>query len=181
MQKNQFARLAALSLAGVLSQGVFAAPDGVINFTGEITDAPCSVSPASQNMTVPLGNVSRTQLDGAVGKKGPNPADFSIDLLACPASAKAATVSFAGVPDAIDATTLAVSNAGLVGVEKANGVAVEIADSTGTKIPLGSESQEYILGVGDNSLKFQANYVATQSTVTVGPANAIAQFTVAYP
>jgi type 1 fimbria pilin len=181
MHKMKFVKFAAIALAGALSHAAFAAPDGTINFTGEITDAPCSVSPASQNMTVPLGNVSRTALDGAVGKKAPKPADFTIDLLACGPSAKGATVSFAGVPDADDSTALAISNAGMVGTQKATGVAVELADSLGTKIPLGSDSQQYILGAGDNSLKFQAIYVATQPTVTVGPANAVAQFTVAYP
>jgi type 1 fimbria pilin len=180
MQKIKF-RFAALALVSAFSQAAIAAPDGTINFTGEITDAPCSVSPNSQNMLVPLGNVSRTELDGAVGKRAPKSADFTIDLLACGASAKGATVAFNGAPDLDDNTNLAISNAGMVGVSRAGGVAIELADSNGTKIPLGAQSMEYVLGQGDNALKFQATYVATQPTVTVGPANAVAQFTVTYP
>ncbi|MGJ7509676.1 fimbrial protein [Variovorax sp. GT1P44] len=181
MQKTGFFKFAALALVGALSQGAFAAPDGTINFTGEITDAPCSISPASQNIIVPLGSVSRTALDGAVGKRAPMPAKFAIDLLNCGASAKGATVAFTGVPDLNDNTTLAIANTGMTGVQKATGVAIELGDSNGSKIPLGSQSAEYVLGQGDNSLNFQAIYVATQPAVTVGPANAVAQFTVTYP
>ncbi|MGF6350727.1 fimbrial protein [Variovorax sp. W2I14] len=184
MQKSVFVKFASLAVAGVLSQGAFAA-DGTINFTGEIVDAPCSISPNSQNLTVPLGKVSRTAFDGAtagtasVGKKA-TPAKFTIDLLGCGASATGATVSFSGVGDT-DATLLRLANAGQVGVGSASGVAIELGDSTGAKIALNTGSSgEYILGLGDNSLKFQAAYVATKTAVTVGPANAVAQFTVAY-
>lgn len=184
MQKKVFIQLAALAAAGVLSQGAFAA-DGTINFTGDIVDAPCSISPNSQNLTVPLGKVARTVFDGAtagtavVGKKA-TPARFSIDLLGCGATAKGATVTFAGTADLDDATNLRLANAGQVGVGAASGVAIELGDSAGTKIPLGSASAQYTLGTGDNSLKFQAAYVATKATVTTGPANSVAQFTVAY-
>lgn len=185
MQKNILAHLAVLAVAGVLAQGAFAA-DGTINFTGDIVDAPCAVSPNSQNLTVPLGKVSRTAFDGAtagtatVGKKAPTPARFSVDLLGCGATAKGATVTFSGTADADDATNLRLTNAGQVGVGAASGVAIELGDSAGTKIPLGSASGQYTLGTGDNSLKFQAVYVATRTAVTTGPANATAQFTVAY-
>lgn len=183
MKKFVIAKFAALATIGLLSQGAFAA-DGTINFTGEIVDAPCSISPNSQNMTVPLGKVSRTAFDGAtagtavVGKKA-TPAKFTIDLLGCGATAKGATVTFTGTADT-DATLLRLANAGQVGVGAASGVAIELGDSAGTKIPLGQESGQYVLGLGDNSLKFQAAYIATKTAVTVGPANATAQFTVAY-
>lgn len=190
MQKAAFIKLAALVAAGVLSQGAFAA-DGTINFTGDIVDAPCSISPNSQNMTVPLGKVSRNVFGtlstatppvfsgGTVGKKS-TPAKFSIDLLGCGATAKGATVTFSGTADLDDATVLRVANAGQVGAGAASGVGIEIGDSAGAKIPLGSESGQYVLGVGDNSLKFQAVYVSTKTAVTTGPANGTAQFTVAY-
>lgn len=184
MKKFVVARLAILAAAGALSQSAFAA-DGTINFTGEIVDAPCSISANSQNMVVPLGKVSRTTFDGstagtAVPGKKATPAKFKIDLLGCGASAKGAIVTFSGTADSDDATSLRVANAGQVSVGAASGVAIEIGDSAGTKIPLGSASGEYVLGLGDNSLNFQAAYVATKTTVTPGPANSVAQFTVAY-
>ncbi len=183
MQKTVFVKFATLAVAGVLSQGAFAA-DGTINFTGEIVDAPCSISPNSQNLIVPLGKVSRTAFDGAtagtavVGKKA-TPAKFSIDLLGCGSTAKGATVTFTGVSDALVTTALRVG-AGEVDGGFASGVAIELGDSSGQKIDLGSPSGNYTLAVGDNSLKFQAAYVATKTAVTVGPANSVAQFTVAY-
>lgn len=177
-KKAAFIRAAALAAIGVASQGAFAA-DGTINFTGQIVDAPCSVSPNSQNMTVPLGNVSRTSLDGAAGKKS-TPAKFTINLMGCGATAKGATITFSGTADAVVTDSLKLNNAGTVGTGSATGVAVEIGDSSGAKIPLGSASSTYALGAGDNALQFQAAYVSTGSAVTTGPANATAQFTVAY-
>lgn len=184
MQKSVLVKFASLAVAGVLSQGAFAA-DGTINFTGEITTQICSVSPNSQNLIVPLGKVSRAAFDGgtagtaAVGKKA-TPAKFTIDLLGCDTTTlKNATVTFTGTADT-DATLLRLANAGQVGVTAATGVAIELGDSAGTKIPLGSPSSAYILGQGDNSLKFQAAYVATKTAVTAGPANSVAQFTMDY-
>lgn len=185
MQKNRLIHIAALAAAAAFAQGAFAAADGTINFTGDIVDAPCSISAGSQNKPVPLGKVTRTVFDGAtagtatVGKHSAA-ADFTIDLLGCGATAKGATVTFTGTADADDATVLRIANAGQVGVTAASGVAIEIGDSAGTKIALGSASGQYTLGLGDNSLKFKASYVATKTTVTTGPANSTAQFTVAY-
>lgn len=180
MKKNfAFANFATLAVAGLLSQGAFAA-DGTINFTGEIVDTPCSLAPSSQNLTVPLGKVARTSLDGAVGKKS-TPAKFTINLVGCGATAKGATVTFAGTADATKSDLLSLSGSGVVGpVARADGVAVEIDDSAGTKIPLGSASASYALAAGDNALQFQAAYVSTKPTVSVGPGNANAQFTIAY-
>ncbi|WP_398500619.1 fimbrial protein [Variovorax sp.] len=178
MRKSFFKLAALAAVTGALSQGAMAV-DGNINFTGEIVDAPCSISPNSQNMTVPLGKVARTVLDGGVGRKA-TPARFTIDLLSCGASATGATVSFDGALDLDDPTNLRLANAGQVGVAAATGVAIELGDSAANKIPFGSESAEYVLGQGDNALQFQAVYVSTRDTVTVGPANSTAQFTVNY-
>lgn len=177
MTKSNIAKLAAIAFAGVLSQGAFAA-DGTVNFTGEITDTPCSISPASQNQIVPLGNVS-TNVFTTAGKKAPA-ANFTIDLLNCSASAQGAKVTFEGTHDALLDTALAIANAGQVGVGAATGVAVALSDSADTPIPLGAASNSYVLGLGTNSLRFKAAYVSTKDVVTVGPANASAQFTVSY-
>lgn len=183
MQKTSFTKLAALAIAGVMSQGAFAA-DGTINFTGEITTQACSVSPNSQNLIVPLGKVSTNAFGGTpatIGAKS-TPANFTIDLLGCDTTTiKNASVSFSGPGDFDNTTKLRLANAGQAGVGSASGVAVEIANSAGTKIDLNTgNSGDYILGRGDNSLKFQAAYIATKTAVTAGPANAVAQFTIAY-
>jgi major type 1 subunit fimbrin (pilin) len=183
MRKKIFAPLA---VAAALSQGVWAADGGTIHFTGEIVDAPCAIATGSQHLNVPLGPVSRRAFDeaapgsAAVGKKASSIARFRIDLLGCGASAKGATVRFVGRADVDDATQLRLSAPGQDGVAAASGVAVELGAADGTKIALGASSEPYTLAPGDNSLSFQAAYVATRTTVTPGPANAAAQFTVAY-
>ena len=173
-KKTAFLNAAAFAVVGLLSQGAFAA-DGTINFEGEIVDATCSVSPKSQNMTVPLGKV-RSSVLAAAGSSS-TPSKFTIELLDCdPSKAK---VTFSGPPDADDATLLRLAG-GLVGTTQATNVAVEIGDSSGTKIPLGTESGEYTILQGANSLQFQAKYVSVKGGATAGIANATAQFTVAY-
>ncbi|AZC22616.1 fimbrial protein [Pseudomonas sessilinigenes] len=177
MKKLLITKLSATAVIALLSQTAFAA-DGTINFFGEIVDAPCSISPNSQVMTVPLGKVSRTTLDGGAGKKA-TPARFNIELLNCGASAKGATLTFNGTTDTTVTDNLRVGVGETAG-GAATGVAIELGDSAGTKIPVGSESTQYTLVQGDNPLKFQAVYVSTAEKVTVGTGNATAQFTVNY-
>ncbi|MDQ0073523.1 major type 1 subunit fimbrin (pilin) [Variovorax boronicumulans] len=183
MKKFVLIKFASLAVAGLLSQGAFAI-DGTINFTGEITTQACSVSPSSQNLIVPLGKVSTNVFGGIPATIGAmsTPAKFTIDLLGCDTTTiKNASVSFSGTSDLDNNTKLRLANAGQVGVASASGVAIEIGDSTGAKIDLNTgKSGDYILGQGDNSLKFQAAYIATKNVVTPGPANAAAQFTIAY-
>ncbi|MFC5608822.1 fimbrial protein [Variovorax soli] len=172
-KKTAFLNAAAFAVVGLLSQGAFAA-DGTINFEGEIVNATCSVSPKSQNMTVPLGKV-RSSVLAAAGSSS-TPSKFTIELLDCdPAKAY---VTFSGPPDT-DATLLRLAG-GLVGNTQATNVAVEIGDSSGAKIPLGRESGQYTILQGANSLQFQAKYVSVNGGATAGIANATAEFTVRY-
>ncbi|MEO6934927.1 MAG: fimbrial protein [Collimonas sp.] len=172
------AKLVAVAAAGLLSQAAFA-DGGTVNFNGQITASPCSIAPSSQNITVPMGTVAQSALNGAAGKKS-TPSKFQI-LLQCVSLPKTgAAVTFTGTADANVTDDLALANAGAVGVTAAKGVAIELGDSAGTKIPLGSASGTYVLGTGDNPLNFQAAYISTGPTVTTGPANATAQFVVTY-
>ncbi len=172
------ANLSALALvisAGLFGQSAFAA-DGIITFDGEITTAPCSLSSRSQDLVVPLGSISSSQLSGAVGKRS-TPTNFVIELVGCGATAKGATVTFSGGTDANVPDDLVV---GLGVVNPATGVAVELSDSSGLKIPLGVESARYTLVQGTNPLHFRASYVSTRDSVTAGSASAAAQFTINY-
>ncbi len=175
MNKNTIAKFALLAAAAAVSQAALA-EDGRVNFVGEIVDAPCDVSPQATNLVVPLGKVSRTTLDGAVGKYS-TPAQFELQLANCSATAKGASVTFTGAADSVNTDTLAI---GLGEVGSATGVAVELRDAAQKKIKLGTASPDYTLRAGTNNLKFGAVYVSTTNKVTVGPANATAQFTVNY-
>ncbi|MBR8653514.1 fimbrial protein [Achromobacter sp. Marseille-Q0513] len=169
---------AAVVVALAASAQAALAADGNVNFVGKIVDTPCSISPSSTNLTVPLGTVSRSVLNGAVGNRS-TPAKFTIDLLNCGATVTGATVSFSGTPDATNANKLRIG-VGEVAGTFATGAAIEIADSSGTPINLGSPSASYPLAQGNNSLQFQASYISVLSSVTTGTGNAVAQFTVAY-
>ncbi|MBS0340537.1 MAG: fimbrial protein [Proteobacteria bacterium] len=172
-KKAALLNAAAFAVVGLLSQGAFAA-DGTINFEGEIINSTCSVSPKSQNMTVPLGKIKSSVLKVAGDLS--TPSKFTIDLLDCDAAK--AKVTFSGPPDAINTDLLRLAG-GLVGTTQATNVGVRIEDSSGVQIKLGQESQEYAVLPGANSLQFQARYQATGQS-TVGIANATAQFTIAY-
>ncbi len=177
MKHLTVAKIATIAALSAAAQGALAA-DGTINFIGEIVDAPCSIAPQSQNLTVPLGKISRATLDGAAGKVSPA-AKFTINLMDCGATAKGATVTFAAPADAVNKNLLRVG-IGEVDGGFATGVGIQIADSSGKQIPVGTASGNYTLGQGDNALQFQANYMSTGAAVKVGQANAMAQFTVAY-
>ena len=168
---------AAVLIALAASAQAALAADGTVNFVGKLIDTPCSVSPNSANLTVPLGSVSTTSMNGGVGKRS-TPAKFTIDLLNCsPPLASTATVSFTGTADAS-------GNRLRVGVGEASGfatgVSIEIADSAGTPINLECVVGRLSAGGGQQPLRFQASYYSTAATVTAGTGNAVAQFTVAY-
>lgn len=169
---------AAVFVALAASAQAALAADGNVNFVGKIVDTPCSISPNSTNLTVPLGTVAKSVLDGGAGKRSA-PSKFTIDLLNCGATAKGATVSFSGTPDPTLSTKLRIGVGEVTG-SFATGAAIEIADSAGTPINLGSNSAIYPLVAGNNSLQFQASYISVLAAVTTGTGNAVAQFTVTY-
>ena len=69
------------------------AADGTVNFCWQALST-------RRALTVPLGSVSTTSMNGGVGKRS-TPAKFTIDLLNCsPAAGATATVSFTGTADA---------------------------------------------------------------------------------
>jgi major type 1 subunit fimbrin (pilin) len=190
MSKKHLSKFAVIAAVSAVSQGAFAAAadTGNINFEGEITASICSISPKSQNMTVFLGKPTVNRFKAAGDKA--QPADFTIDLLDCPAvaagsPANVANVTFKGDGDMTAASGgkwLKISNAGQAGgVVAAKNVAIQILDSASTQVDLNTgKSGDYILGEGTNSLKFKAAYIATAVGVTAGPASSSATFQVDY-
>ncbi|WP_434659419.1 fimbrial protein [Klebsiella sp. MISC125] len=151
------------------------AADGTIKFTGNIADQTCVVDSSSQNQTVELGKVTKASLNGAIGQKS-SPTRFTLVIKSCPETVTGATFKFDGIGDDKYPDLLTLDS----GVTVASGVAVEIADKTGTPIPLHIASRNYPLTSGTNSLDFVARYVSTAAAVTVGSANATTQFTIIY-
>lgn len=173
--------IVAVAIGGAFGAGSAMAADGNISFQGLVNTSPCSISPASQNMTVNMGSWNTTTFTSKGSKSAAAP--FAIDLLRCSAD-KTANVRFDGISDTDGNLRI---GAGEVISSVAKGIAIQLQDSSGTAIAVGANSGDYAVLQGDNHLQFKAAYIQTADTpagggtaVTAGTANATAQFTVAY-
>lgn len=173
MKKNLIA--VAVLASSTFAMSAFAA-DGQINFTGEIIDTACTVTNDPANpLSVTLGNVASTSFD-AVGDTAAS-TKFDLLLTGCPDTVStSATVKFDGNPAANNNEVLELTQ----GVGVATGVGIQLADDTGTTVPLFTASKPYALQTGDNTLSFMARYISTAAVVTPGTANSTAQFTIIY-
>lgn len=173
--KKQLHALALVSVISGIAMSSANAADGTIQFNGEIIDAACTVSPTSANQTVTLGQVSSSAFS-AINDTAAATA-FQIDLTACPGTVSTASVKFDGTPYQGDNTVLALTP--LPGF--ATGVGIRIRNSSNLVLPLYTASPAVALTQGTtNSLMFNASYVAKAASVTAGPANAVATFSVIY-
>ncbi|MFP2514402.1 fimbrial protein [Buttiauxella agrestis] len=175
MNKNLIA-VAFAAVAAVSASNAFAI-SGTVNFTGEILDAACTVDVASQNQTVALGAYNKSEFttsgDVTAAKR------FSIVLKDCPATVTAAHVRFDGTPEASNPDLLAIDST-VAGA--ATGVAINLMSADMVQLPLhGENPYRYNLSSSaDNTLNFYAQYKSTVNTVTAGPANSVANFSVIY-
>lgn len=175
MKKNLIA-VAFAAVAVMSASNVFAVA-GTVNFTGEILDAACTVDVASQNQTVALGSYNKTEFTAAgdvtAAKK------FSIVLKNCPAAVTSAHVRFDGTPEATNSALLAIDST-VAGA--ATNVAINLMSANKAQLPLhGDNGYSYTLSsTADNTLDFYAQYKSTAATVTAGPANSVANFSVVY-
>lgn len=167
-----------LLLSGIVGYGTIQsayASDGSINFTGEITDHTCTVDTNSKSNTVDLGKISSLAFNGSGDTASTT--KFIIDLTSCPSTITTARVKFDGANDNVDPALLAITG----GTGAATGVALELMNSDKTPLRLNQLSNSYTLSsTGTNHLDFYAAYKSTNTTVTAGPANANATFTVVY-
>ena len=97
----------------------------------------------------------------------------------CPATVTSAAVRFDGTPDAADSTLLAIDSS-VAGA--ATGVAINLMTADKADLPLhGTNGYSYTLtDAADNTLDFYAQYESTVASVTAGPANSVANFSVVY-
>lgn len=175
MKKNIIAA-AIVATAALSMSNVFAAA-GTVNFNGEILDAACTVDVGSQNQTVELGRYNKSEFTNAGDKTAET--KFSIVLKDCPATVTSAAVRFDGTPDAADSTLLAIDSS-VAGA--ATGVAINLMTADKADLPLhGTNGYSYTLtDAADNTLDFYAQYESTVASVTAGPANSVANFSVVY-
>ncbi|WP_183271072.1 fimbrial protein [Buttiauxella sp. A111] len=174
MKKNIIA--SAFAVAAVLSASSAFAAGGQVNFKGEIIDAGCEVvNTPSAPLDVTLGQVMKTEFTGAGSTAAAT--DFTLVLKNCPDTVHNAMVKFDGTNVTGDTSVLALTPESGV----ATGVGIQLADDANTVLPLFTASKAYPLSsTADNELKFVARYIATSDTVSVGPANSTANFSVTY-
>ncbi|MGZ7458353.1 fimbrial protein [Pseudomonas sp. Ma2-10] len=171
---NKKLMIAAL-LTGSTFAGMANAADGTLNFTGAVTDAACTITPASANQTVTLGTISSSALPAAGDSAAPTA--FDIVLTACPATATSATVKFDGPTDADNSSLLALTT--VAGVATGVGIGFYEEDAS-TPIPVSAESSSKALSTTlDTTFRYIAKYVAT-GPVVAGTANAVSDFTIIY-
>lgn len=175
MKKNLIIAVLAAASAVTMSNAFAAA--GTVNFTGEILDAACTVDVNSQNQTVVLGSYNKSEFTASGDVTAPK--KFTIVLKDCPAAVNTAHVLFDGAPEATDSTLLAIDSS-VAGA--ATNVAINLMTADMTQLPLhGDNSYRYTLSsTTDNNLDFYAQYKSTAASVTAGPANSVANFSVIY-
>lgn len=126
MKLNKLALVLGLGLS-VAAGSTFAADPvkdqghGTVKFVGSIIDAPCSITPDTENQTVPLGQISTAALkDG--GRS--NSRDFKISLENCTTETyKTVQTTFTGSEDA----DILAGSLGIEGIAK--NAAVVITDA----------------------------------------------------
>lgn len=174
MKKNLIA--VAFAATAIMSTASAFAAGGQVNFQGEIIDAGCTiVNTPSNPLTVTLGSVAKTEFTGAGSTAAAT--KFTLQLTNCPATVHNAMVKFDGTNVSGDTSVLALTQESGV----ATGVGIQLSDDANTVLPLFTSSKAYPLSsTADNNLEFVARYIATSSTVTAGPANSTADFSVTY-
>ncbi|HCH49133.1 MAG TPA: fimbria A protein [Proteus sp.] len=178
MKLNKLALVLGLGLS-VAAGSTFAADPvkdqghGTVKFVGSIIDAPCSITPDTENQTVPLGQVATSALkDG--GRS--NSRDFKISLTNCTTETyKSVQTTFTGS----EATDILAGSLGIEGIAK--NAAVVITDAGGQQIKLGTPSAAQTLRDGNNDLNFAAYLQGSTAEAAVpGDFTAIATFALTY-
>ena len=171
-QMNKFKRaiLAPLVASGTLlalMSPVAHAVDGIVNFSGNITDVACDINgqaPGAGNVTnVDLGIVAPTHFTAV----GTNSTFQEFDL----------------VLSNVDRIS---GNLMLMGPSKAKGVQIQIFNNSAantTKIPLGlveAAPQKATIDKNTATLKYKASYVSTEKTVIAGTGLSHIRYLLAY-
>jgi len=146
-----------------------------IKLSGTVVAQGCTIDPGDINKQIQLGEWATAQLK----KKGQatSRVPFTIHLTGC--TANGITTEFTGTKDNANPELLKLNSEGR---DYAKGIAVQIMDGHGKRIPMGVMAPRGVVDDNGNiTLNFQANYVATQDEgVNPGVANADTEFTLIY-
>ena len=188
MQTSRFKSRIYLAMSAVMSSLLFGGQLAVtpahaedvlgeinITLTGTVVALGCTVDPNDIDKQVQLGEWATRQLTKAGQATSPVP--FTISLTDC--SASGVTTAFTGTRDQMNPELLALKSDE---DDYATGIAVQIMDGNGKRIPMGENAPRGVVDENGNvTLSFQANYVATVNDgVRPGTADADTEFTVSY-
>ncbi len=164
-----------IAAAFIFTGNTVLAADGDIEFTGEIIDQACELANGSEAIKVNLGKVAKTAFQGSGSTAAAT--KFTLKLINCPATVSSSTVKFDATSYSGNDTIIAIKNES----GAATGVGIQLSDTQNSVIPLYTASKSFPLSsTQDNDLDFLARYIAQSDTVTAGPANATATFTINY-
>ncbi|WP_312629569.1 fimbrial protein [Scandinavium sp.] len=168
--------LAVAISALIVTSSAMAASQGessTVKFTGSISEPTCTLSDASKDQTVPLGDVQTTAFSGAGSTASAG--DINIDLENCSIKTlKTATVTFKGDTandTALKTTAVDTTKVGIQILENGQPMKLDGSQPSGT---------QDLVEEGATSFKFSARYVALDEAVAAGDAGGVANFTVNY-
>ncbi|EKT60741.1 fimbrial protein [Providencia burhodogranariea] len=159
--------------AGIANAAVNDQGSGVINFTGKVINAPCSI-PGDGTINVDLGQVANKVLES--GNKFSQSVQYTIALENCDLAAATGNgtdekpqfpavskvkVTFSGTPDTTKTELLA--NTGT-----SKGVGVRLINADGAVMKVGDTSVDLPLVEGPNKLSFSARVEANGNAVETG-------------
>ncbi|MEM5506717.1 fimbrial protein [Shewanella frigidimarina] len=171
MKKNIFV---VFGLACYLSSPlVMAAGSGEVNFKGVIIDAPCGIAPTSSDQTIDFGQLSLTHLNSGGHS---NSIPLKIELVNCSLNiggSNTVLIKFTGDTVGITKNLLATTGDTNTAI---------VISSTDGDINFGSASTAQELGVGKNTIAFQAwvTQASESNVVNAGTFTAVTNFTLEY-
>lgn len=149
------------------------AGQGVINFSGKVIDAPCSIAAESADQSIDFGQISKATLD-ADGISVQEP--VTIKLVNCTdVSGKKVKATFSGMT-----VTGADDELGTTGN---TGTAVVMSAADGSMVKFdGSSATELALQDGDNTLQYSAwvKKASDANSVNEGEFTAVTNFALSY-
>lgn len=176
--------MAAGSLLILMTPSLSYAADGVVNFSGSISDVTCDINgkgPGEGNVTnVELGKFAPSRFVSIGTPSDFVPFKLQLSGASCKNDSKV-SIAFDQVGN-VDSST---GNLKLTGTSSATGIQIQVFNDTegGTKIPLGqAETAPQVATIEDNkaTLAYKASYISTATNVTPGSAISFVRYTLSY-
>lgn len=163
MKKCIVVSIIALGVQALFCQSSFAAnPGSSINITANVVASPCTISTASQTLSIPLGDIQASVL-AAAGSASPWSPNYSITLTGCPSTTTKVDATFTGTADTAD--TNGYKNAAAGG---SAAVATELAKSDGTFLKNGTSFGDATVTSGAATFIVKARLFSKAGTVAPG-------------